>query len=129
MGFGITESVVEDAALAWFGGMGYAVLHGPDIAPGEPNAERQTYAEVVLAGRLRSALARINPGVPQSALDEALRKVMRTETPSLVENNRRFHKLLTDGVDVEYRRPDGTIAGDKVWLIDFDHPERNDWLA
>ena len=56
-------------------------------------------------------------------------KVTRTETPSLVENNRRFHKLLTDGVDVEYRRPDGSIAGDKVWLIDFDSPERNDWLA
>ena len=55
--------------------------------------------------------------------------VTRTETPSLIENNRRFHKLLVDGVDIEYRRPDGSIAGDKVWLIDFDHPERNDWLA
>jgi Type I restriction enzyme R protein N terminus (HSDR_N) len=54
---------------------------------------------------------------------------MRAETPSLVVNNRRFHGLITDGVDVEYRRPDGSIAGDKVWLFDFDHPERNDWLA
>ena len=60
---------------------------------------------------------------------EALRKVTRTETPSLIENNRRFHKLLVDGIDVEYRRPDGSIAGDKVWLFDFDQPERNDWLA
>ena len=125
----VSENVVEDAALAWLKELGYAVLHGPDIAPGEPDAERRTYADVVLAGRLQSSLALINPGVPASALDEALRKVARTETPSLVENNRRFHKLLTDGVDVEYRRPDGSIAGDKVWLIDFDHPERNDWLA
>ena len=126
---GVDESLVEDATLAWFEDMGYAVLHGPDIAPGEPNAERDTYADVVLAARLRSALATINPAVPASVLDEVLRKVMRTETPSLVENNRRFHKLLTDGVDVEYRRPDGSIAGDKVWLIDFEHPDRNDWLV
>jgi len=83
----------------------------------------------VLANRLRSAFSLLNPNVPESALDEALRKVTRTETPSLVENNRRFHRLLTDGVDVEYRRADGSIAGDKVWLFDFAHPERNDWLV
>ena len=78
---GISESAVEAASLAWFEEMGYAVLHGSDIAPGEPDAERQTYADVVLIGRLRSALSRINPGAPASALDEALRKVTRTETP------------------------------------------------
>src|SRR5262245_4223508 len=125
----VSESLVESAALVWFGGMGYDVLHGPDIAPGEPAAERSDYAEVILEGRLRSALARLNSNVPEPARDEALRKVLRTETPSLIENNRRFHKLLTDGVDVEYRRKDGSIAGDKVWLFDFDHPERNEWLV
>jgi type I restriction enzyme R subunit len=63
------------------------------------------------------------------SVEEPLRKITRAETPSLVVNIRRFHGLITDGVDVEYRRPDGSIAGDKVWLFDFDHPERNDWLA
>ncbi len=124
----ITESEVEAAALSWFCDLGHDSLHGPDIAPGEPAAERSDYNEVILEGRLRAALARLNPGVPTPALDEAARKVMRTETPSLAENNRRFHKFLTDGVDVEYRRADGSIAGDKVWLFDFDRPERNDWL-
>jgi type I restriction enzyme R subunit len=125
----ISELAVEDAALSWFEGLGYDILHGPDIAPQEPAAERSDYAEVVLEGRLRSALSRLNPKVPEPALDEAARKVMRTETLNLVENNRRFHKLLTDGVDVEFRRPDGSIAGDKVWLFDFEQPERNTWLA
>ena len=82
-----------------------------------------------LKNRLHESLARLNPGIPKPALEDALRKVTRTETPSLVENNRRFHRLLTDGVDVEYRRADGSIAGDKVWLFDFARPERNDWLV
>jgi type I restriction enzyme R subunit len=74
-------------------------------------------------------MGRLNPGVPAGALDEALRKVLRAETQSLVENNRRFHRMLTDGIDVEYRRDDGSIAGDKVWLVDFADPAKNDWLA
>lgn len=95
----VTESTVEDAALHWFEGMGYSILHGPDIAPGEPSAERADFSEVVLANRLRSALSRLNPSIPESALDEALRKITWTETPSLVENNRRFHRPMTDGAD------------------------------
>ncbi len=124
----IQEETVEDAAFQWFDLLGYDILHGPEIAPGEPSAARSDFSEVILGHRLQEALARLNPSVPEPALDEALRKVTRTETPSLVENNRRFHRLLTDGVDVEYRRPDGSIAGDKVWLFDLAHPERNDWL-
>jgi type I restriction enzyme R subunit len=95
----VTESTVEDAALHWFEGMGYSILHGPDIAPGEPSAQRADFSEVVLANRLRSALSRLNPSIPESALDEALRKITWTETPSLVKNNRRFHRPMTDGAD------------------------------
>src|SRR5271166_4386398 len=125
----ITELTVEEAALSWLQSLGYATVEGPGIAPGEPAPERSDFGEMVLKNRLHAALARLNPGVPNPVLEEALRKVTRIETPSLVENNRRFHRLLTDGVDVEYRRPDGSIAGDKVWLFDFSHPERNDWLV
>ncbi len=126
---GITESAVEEVALSWFEGLGYTVLHGPDIAPGEPAAERANYSDVALQERLRVALARINPAIPSDALDEALRKVLRTEHPSLYGNNHRLHKFLTEGIDVEYRRSDGSIAGDKVWLVDFGDPWNNDWLA
>jgi type I restriction enzyme R subunit len=125
----INESVVEKATLAWFEAMGYTVLPGLSISPGEPGAERESYADVFLVGRLRSAVANLNPHLPADVVDEAVRKATRTESPSLSENNRRFHRLLTDGVDVEYRRPEGGIAGDKAWLADFENPDNNDWLV
>ena len=124
----LTESVVEDAALAWFEELNYSVLYGPDIAPGEPTAKRASYADVVLVDRLRSALGKINPTIPSDAREEAVRKITLSETPSLFENNRRFHTLLTDGVDVEYHADDGRAVHDKVWLIDFAKPAKNDWL-
>jgi type I restriction enzyme R subunit len=126
---GVTESTVEAATLDWFAGLGYAVAHGPDLAPGEPAAERDSYADVVLVGRLRAALARLNPTIPLDALDEAARKVLRLDSPSLVENNRRCHTLLTDGVPVEYRAADGRVVHQAARLLDFDEPAANDWLA
>ena len=125
----LNESIVEDAALEWFGELGYAVGHGPHLAPGEPAAERDSFSEVVLVGRLRAAMARLNPAIPEEAREEALRKVLRVGTPSLTQTNRAFHRMLRDGVPVEYPRPDGSIAGDHVRLVDFGDVQANDWLA
>ena len=125
----LNESIVEDAALEWFGELGYAVGHGPQLAPGEPAAERDSFGEVVLVGRLREAIRRLNPAIPEEAREEALRKVLRVGTPSLTQTNRAFHRMLRDGVPVEYPRPDGSIAGDHVRLVDFDDVRANDWLA
>ena len=125
----LNESIVEDAALEWFGELGYAVGHGPHLAPGEPAAERDSFSEVVLVGRLRAAIRRLNPAIPEEARAEALRKVLRVGTPSLTQTNRAFHRMLRDGVPVEYPRPDGSIAGDHVRLVDFDDVRANDWLA
>jgi type I restriction enzyme, R subunit len=125
----LNESIVEDAALEWFGDLGYAVGHGPHLAPGESATERDTFGEVVLVGRLREAIRQLNLGIPEEAREEALRKVLRVGTPSLVQTNRDFHKMLRDGVPVEYPRPDGSIAGDHVRLVDFILPQANDWLA
>ncbi|MGE3578211.1 MAG: type I restriction endonuclease subunit R [Vicinamibacterales bacterium] len=128
---GFTESIVEDAALAWLKALGYTVLHGPDIAVGEPGAERSdpNYRDVVLEGRLRQALARLNPDLPAEALDDAWRKLARVDAPSLLEKNRAVHRLFVDGVTVEYRRKDGSIGGAQARVVDFGVPERNDWLA
>ncbi|MCC6127417.1 MAG: type I restriction endonuclease subunit R [Pirellulales bacterium] len=123
------ESTVEEAALFWFDELRYGIAHGPDIAPGEPQAERESFGDVVLVGRLRAAIDRLNPDIPQEAREEALRKVLRADSPSLVGNNRAFHWMLRDGVEVEYRRGDGSIAGDRVRLVDFDNSKENDWLA
>lgn len=123
------ENTVEQAAMLWFWEMGYKTLYGPDIAPGEPKAERRDYGEVLLVSRLQAALERINPKIPKETLDEVVRRLSRAETPSLVENNHRFHKWLIDGVDVEYKNREGRIAYDKVWLIDWGRPETNNFLA
>jgi len=125
----INESIVEDAALSWFGELGYAIGHGPHLAPGEPAAERDSFGDVVLAGRLREAIWRLNPAIPEEAREDALRKVLRVGVPSLNQTNRNFHAMLRDGVPVEYPRADGSIAGDHARLLDFDDATANDWLA
>ena len=105
-----TESVVEQAALAWLESAGWQIRNGVAIAPGEPAAERDDYGQVVLAQRLRDALARLNPTLPAEALDDAFRKLARPEGAELVARSRALHRLLVDGVTVEYRRPDGSIS-------------------
>jgi type I restriction enzyme R subunit len=124
-----TESDVEQAALDWFRQLDYAYIFGPDIAPDGPHPERTSFAETVLTERLRQALGRINPRIPSEVLDDAIRKVARTDSPSLIQNNRRFHRMLVDGVDVGYQARDGRIVNDKAWLLDFEEPANNDWLV
>lgn len=127
----LTESTVEDAALGWLTDLGYQVRHGPEIAPGERGTERRdpNYRDVVLEGRLRQALVRLNPKLPAEALEDAYCKLSRTDAPSLLERNRAVHRMLVDGVNVEFRRKDDSIAGAQARVIDFDQPDNNDWLA
>ena len=125
----IYESDIEEAALNWLADLGYTVLHGPDIAPDTPDAERSSYNEVILTRRLQDAVANLNPNIPADAQQEAIRKTLNPDSHTLVQNNRTFHQMLVDGIEVEYRQLDGTIRGDRVRLIDFDTPENNDWLA
>jgi type I restriction enzyme R subunit len=131
-----SESVVEEAALAWLESIGWQVAHGPEIAPDMPAAERANYGEVVLARRLRDALARLNPALPVEALEDAFRRLTRPEGADLIQRNRALHRLLVDGVTVEYRLPagqegdaDGAIRGAQARVIDFDDRDNNDWLA
>ena len=124
-----SESHVEEAALEWLAGLGYAVLYGPDISPDGSMPERGSYDRVLLTVRLREALARLNPHLPAETLEEVLRKLQQTETPSLIEENRRLHRYLIEGVPVEVAREDGSIGGDVAWLIDFGDMDGNDWLA
>ena len=123
-----SELVVEQAALEWFDALKYSTLNATEIAPDQPNSERQTYADVVLRDRLQNALETINPNLPASAIEDAIAHITRAESPSLIENNRRFHQYLTDGVDIEYQH-NGRTKYEKVWLLDFDDPNNNDWLA
>lgn len=124
-----TESVIEQAALEWLEGLGYKILPGLDIAPGGAAAERKNYDQVILENRLHQALQRLNPAVPQDALEEAFRKLTLQESPSLIANNHAVHRYFIEGVPVEYERADGSIGGDLVRVLDYDEPENNEFLA
>jgi type I restriction enzyme R subunit len=127
----VSEDHVEQALLEWLAGLGWAVAHGPDISPVDartPGTERASYREVVLAGRLREAIARLNPHIPPGARDDALRRVLNPNVPGLANANRQMHRWLVDGVPVEFQK-DGETRGDRVRLLDFADVAANDWLA
>ncbi len=123
----ITENEIEEIGLQYLARLGYGIVHAPNISPDGEAPERQ-YNEVVLITRLRDAIEKLNPSIPLEAREEALKKVLRTDSPNLLINNETFHRYLTEGVDIEVRREDG-IRGDKVYLVDFENPERNEFLA
>ena len=123
-----TESDIEEAALDWLSELGWGISHGPEIAPGELLAERAGFDAVVLEKRLRLSLAKLNPNLPSEALDDAAKKLLQSEHASLIENNRRFHGLLVNGVPVEYQS-EGRTKSDFARLVDFEHPEKNEFLA
>lgn len=125
----ITESEVEKVALEIISELGYKILYGPDIAPDGISPERKSYSDVVLVERLRDAVDRINPDIPGEAREEAIKKILRTESLQLIINNQNFHKKLVEGLDIEYRRKDGSIANDKVWFFDFKNLRNNEFLA
>ena len=125
----ITESVVEEAALDWLESLGWNVAHGPDIAPDTLGAERADYGQVILERRLRDTLARLNKDLPAEAIEDAFRRLNRPEGTSLETRNRLFHRMLVEGVTVEYRADNGAIRGAQARVIDFDVPANNDWLA
>ena len=108
----ITEAEVEQAALDWLSGLGWAVTHGPDMAPETSGAERDDYGQVVLERRLRDALSQLNPSLPPSALEDAFRKLTRSQGSTLEARNRAFHRILVNGVEIEYRDSDGRVRGD-----------------
>jgi type I restriction enzyme R subunit len=126
---GITEGVVEEACLEFFRALGYQTLYGPEIGPGGVAQERSSWEDVALVDRLRDSVARINPGLPGPSVDAVVATVLRAESQNAMAENLRVHHLVTQGVPVEYRAKDGSIRHTLAWLVDFDQPESNDWLA
>jgi type I restriction enzyme R subunit len=126
---GFAESHVEEAALAWLLELGYAPANGLDIGPDGDKPERANYGDVLLVERLRNAISKLNPSLTAETRAEVLAKLIQVATPSLVEENRRLHQYMVEGVPVEVRRADGSIGGEQARLIDFDNPDANDWLA
>ena len=124
----VSEASVEDAALDWLRNVGWKTACGPDISPDGATPERQDYSEVVLAARLQTALAILNPDLPQSALNDAFRRLIRPDGATLEARNRAFHRMLIDGITVEYRDGDA-IRGAQARVLNFEQPSENDWFA
>ena len=125
----LIESEVEQAALEWLEALGWATAYGPDIGPDALNPERPDYDQVVLEQRLLDALADLNPDLPSTALNDAFRNLMLPQGATLEARNRNFHKMLIEGVQVEYRTADRSLRGDMVSVVDFNDHRNNDWFA
>jgi type I restriction enzyme R subunit len=124
----ITESAIEEFAIELLEKQGFQYAYGPDLAPDSDTAERESFEDVLLFERLREAVARINPEVPAEAREDALKQVVRLNSPELITNNESFHRMLTEGIKVTYQK-DGHNRGDLVWLVDFADVENNDFLV
>lgn len=127
-----SEATVEQSALSWFGRLGYAVVEGSAVAPGETGAERANFGEVTLANRLLASMRRLNPDVPDELIDDTYRKVRQAHYAAggdPIARNQAFHAMLMNGVTVEQKRADGSIGGRIVRIIDFETPGNNDWLV
>lgn len=124
----LSESHIEEFAIELLERQGYEYIYGPDIAPDGKAPERENYEQVLLINRLRRAVRRINPDIPKEQQEEAIREIQRIASPELIANNEAFHRYLTEGISVSYRK-DGSERGDLVWLIDFRDPLNNDFVV
>ncbi len=124
----ITEYTIEEFAIQLLRSIGYTYIYAPDIAPDGENPMRSSYEDVLLVDKLKFAVRRINPTVPMNAREEAIKEIQRIHSPELLTNNENFHRMMTEGIKVSYRK-DGQQRGDLVWLIDFEHPENNDFVV
>lgn len=124
-----SEDIVEQATLAWLESLDYELIQGADIAPDSPNQERKNYSDIILEERLLASLTTINPKLSEEILKDVCRKIITSRASDLIEDNYLFHRMLVDGVDIEYTRDDGSIAGDKAYLTDFENIANNSFIA
>ena len=125
----LSEAELERMLLKNFQRLGYQQSSDGEIGPDAALRERENYGEVILRKRLVDGIERLNPQIPLEARQDAIRSLFATASPSLVEENRRLHRLIAEGVDIEYYDTDGTIRGDTVRLLDFDNVDMNDWVV
>ena len=124
----INENIIEESAIEKLKSQGWRYLHGLSINPEGENKQRDNFDEVILKDIFITAIKKINPKLNNNTILDAYNKVIRLQENDLILSNEKFHKYLTEGVDVEYRTSDG-MRGEKVFLINFEHPDKNDFLA
>ncbi|MDK9877487.1 type I restriction endonuclease, partial [Staphylococcus equorum] len=129
MSFQFSEDDLEQVALEWFEELGYTVKKGREISETGITPERESDKDVVLDNRLERALRRINPDLHNNAIQQAIHEISIEKSPNSIENNRIFHEMITNGIEVEHYNEDGETINDLVYVFDFNNPENNDFLA
>ena len=124
----LTESAIEAFAIKLLEKQGYQYIYGPDIAPDSETPERSSFEDIILLEKLKTAVSRINPTIPEDAWEDAIKQILNLASQDLTANNETFHRMLTEGINVNYQK-DGSSRGDLVWLIDFNEPENNDFIV
>ncbi|MDR4507876.1 MAG: type I restriction endonuclease [Candidatus Brocadiaceae bacterium] len=124
----ITENTIEEFTIELLKNSGYQYIFAPSIAPDGDTPERKTFEDVLLIERLQTAVGRINPEIPEDIREDAVKQILRLNSPELITNNETFHRMLTEGIKVSYQR-NGSDRGDLVWLIDFQNPDNNEFLV
>jgi type I restriction enzyme R subunit len=125
----INENTIEQTLIDQLVSQGYSYFNGTDISPISDNPQRENFASVILENHFKQSLKKLNPTLPESARVEAYQKVINLGTEDIMENNERFHTLLTNGVTVEYTK-DGRTKGINVNLLDVANPENNSfWVV
>lgn len=130
MGGGITmnETQLENLCLDWFRECGWETVYGPDIAPDSDKPARENYNQVVLKDVLTASVTRINPHLPEECVEQVLSAVLKPQSLDLLVNNQSFHKMLIEGVPVQYKK-DGELKHDQAFLIDFEVAKNNRFQA
>lgn len=123
------ESQLEEATIEWFQELGYDYIFGPDIAPDATIPERSSFGDVLISKRLFDSLSLINPGIPEEGIFEAIRQLLIQPSPSVLVNNVRFQKFITEGINVPVRKNDGTTQVLKVNLFDFINIQNNQFIV
>jgi type I restriction enzyme R subunit len=123
------DDYAEKPTLQWLAELGWEVKHGPDLGPGGSGPERESWRDVVLVERLRSAVAGLNPKLPGDAVEYVMQQVLASASPNVIEDHADFHRLLIDRVPVTYQDAEGVERSARVKLVDFEHPGENDFLA
>lgn len=124
----ITENIIEQLAIQILGSVGWEYANGKDISPEGLSCERESFSQIVLLNRLRTAIAKINPTIPLDAQEASVQKVLRIASPDLLHNNEEFHRLLVEKVKIPYQA-NGYERSHEVALIDFEHPANNQFLV
>ncbi|WP_419590116.1 type I restriction endonuclease, partial [Thiolapillus sp.] len=124
----MNEEELENLCLDWFREGGWDVVYGPDIAPDGADPQRDDYAQVILKHDLELAFTHINPQLPHECFEQVVSKLSQAESLDLITNNRAFHRLLLEGVPVEFKQ-DEEIHNDHAFLVDFEQLTNNRFVA